>query len=99
MYDADDQLIPRKASPMYWLHIPKCGTSFYNTLVQMPGNCPGMPENLSATTAGFTYSGWNFIEMNPGSFPFAGANFTVWSCPKSFVSPPSYVDLDICRIM
>jgi len=36
-----------KASPMFWLHIPKCGTSFYNTLVHLPGNCPGWPENLS----------------------------------------------------
>ena len=36
-----------KASPMFWLHIPKCGTSFLNTLVHMPGNCPGWPENLS----------------------------------------------------
>jgi len=36
-----------KASPMFWLHIPKCGTSFYNTLVHLPGNCPGWPVNLS----------------------------------------------------
>eukprot|EP00435_Cladocopium_sp_Y103_P069429 s27_g33.t1 len=36
-----------KASPMFWLHIPKCGTSFYNALVHLPGSCPGWPENLS----------------------------------------------------
>eukprot|EP00435_Cladocopium_sp_Y103_P069759 s27_g33.t3 len=38
---------PLKASPMFWLHIPKCGTSFYNALVHLPGSCPGWPENLS----------------------------------------------------
>jgi len=36
-----------KASPMFWLHIPTCGSSFYNTLVHMPGTCNGWPENLS----------------------------------------------------
>ena len=39
--------LPRKASPMYWLHIPKCGTSFYNTVLHMPGACPGLGVNVS----------------------------------------------------
>ena len=37
----------RKASPMFWLHIPKCGTSFYNTVLHMPGACPGLGANVS----------------------------------------------------
>jgi len=36
-----------KASPMFWLHIPKCGTSFANTVMHMPNVCPGLGENLS----------------------------------------------------
>lgn len=36
-----------KASPMFWLHIPKCGTSFANTVMHMPNMCPGLGENLS----------------------------------------------------
>eukprot|EP00435_Cladocopium_sp_Y103_P004893 s6017_g1.t1 len=43
-----------KASPMFWLHIPKCGTSFYNALVHLPGNCPGWPVNLSVNNEIFT---------------------------------------------
>eukprot|EP00435_Cladocopium_sp_Y103_P070600 s76_g35.t1 len=42
-----------KASPMFWLHIPKCGTSFYNALVHLPGSCPGWPENLSMNDGWF----------------------------------------------
>ncbi len=37
----------RKASPMFWLHIPKCGTSFYNTVLHMPDACPGLGANVS----------------------------------------------------
>ena len=36
-----------KASPMFWLHIRKCGTSFANTIMHMPNMCPGLGENLS----------------------------------------------------
>lgn len=36
-----------KASPMFWLHIPKCGTSFANTVFHMPNVCPALGENLS----------------------------------------------------
>ena len=32
---------------MFWLHIPKCGTSFYNTVTHLPGMCPDLPVNLS----------------------------------------------------
>ncbi|CAK8993769.1 Uncharacterized protein SCF082_LOCUS3650 [Durusdinium trenchii] len=37
----------RKASPMFWLHIPKCGTSFANTVMHLPQMCPGLKENVS----------------------------------------------------
>jgi len=31
--------------PIEWVHVPKCGTSFINTLVHVPGACPGIPDN------------------------------------------------------
>lgn len=36
-----------KASPMFWLHVPKCGTSFANAVYHMPNMCPGLGKNLS----------------------------------------------------
>jgi len=36
-----------KASPMFWLHIPKCGGSFFNAVLHMPGACPGLGANVS----------------------------------------------------
>lgn len=31
--------------PIHWLHIPKTGLSFVNTLVHLPGACPNMPKD------------------------------------------------------
>lgn len=36
----------KAALPMVWVHIPKCGTSFANTLVAMPHFCPSLPSNF-----------------------------------------------------
>eukprot|EP00913_Durusdinium_trenchii_P026635 g24991.t1 len=46
------QLRRMRASPMFWLHIPKCGTSFGNAITHLPGFCPGLRKNdsLSDTT-------------------------------------------------
>jgi len=33
-----------------WVHIPKCGSSFLNTLVNMPGFCPAWPAATPLTT-------------------------------------------------
>lgn len=32
--------------PIEFVHVPKCGTSFLNTLIHLPGACPALPENL-----------------------------------------------------
>lgn len=32
--------------PIHWLHVPKCGSSFLNTLVHLPGVCPSLPEDI-----------------------------------------------------
>jgi len=31
--------------PIEWVHVPKCGTSFINTMIHAPGACPGIPDN------------------------------------------------------
>ena len=36
-----------RASPMFYLHIMKCGTSFYNVVAHLPLTCPGLPGNVS----------------------------------------------------
>merc|ERR1740129_445460 len=30
-------------SPIEWVHVEKAGTSFLNTLMHIPGSCPGLP--------------------------------------------------------
>jgi len=32
--------------PIEFVHVPKCGTSFLNTLIHLPGACPAYPENV-----------------------------------------------------
>lgn len=34
------------ARPLFWLHVPKCGTSFINTLIHQPNVCPGLPDDM-----------------------------------------------------
>lgn len=36
----------QKALPIAWVHVPKCGSSFLNFLVHLPGVCPGVPDDL-----------------------------------------------------
>jgi len=33
----------RAATPLVWTHVPKCGTSFVNSVVRLPGVCAGWP--------------------------------------------------------
>lgn len=32
--------------PISWLHVPKSGSSFANFLIDLPGNCPGVPLDV-----------------------------------------------------
>lgn len=46
-----------KLKPLYWVHVPKCGSSFANVLGHTSGICPNTPadlvlERLNETTAG-----------------------------------------------
>lgn len=36
----------RVPSPLVWLHVSKCGSSFINTLIHQPGLCPGLPDSV-----------------------------------------------------
>jgi hypothetical protein len=33
-------------TPIEWVHVPKTGSSFINTLIHIPGVCPGLSEDL-----------------------------------------------------
>lgn len=42
------------AKPIAWVHIPKCGTSFINVLLQHKGICPGWPDDIVVETCAHT---------------------------------------------
>lgn len=58
--------------PILWVHVPKTGSSFLNTLINLPGACPGLPEDtwISSKTFGPRFL-QNFTEHHGG---FAGIN-------------------------
>jgi len=58
---ADPQSLPlERARPFYWVHVPKCGGGFVNTLIHTPQIC----ENVSdATLIGLDIGG-----LTPGGF-------------------------------
>lgn len=43
----------KKATPLHWLHVPKTGSSFLNTLINVPGVCPGLPGDTVLTVDKF----------------------------------------------
>lgn len=47
-----------RLTPVAWLHIPKTGTSFINTLLHTPAICPNFPYNLSDATS--VSDSWEF---------------------------------------
>jgi len=44
--------------PIEWMHVPKAGTSFINTLVNIPGMCPGLPKNVCTDS-------WEIFKYHP----------------------------------
>ena len=38
------------AEPLKWMHTPKCGTSFLNALIHLPGVCPGVDHSFNIDT-------------------------------------------------
>jgi len=45
--DVDPSL--QAVMPIEFVHVPKCGTSFLNTLIHLPGACAGLPENVQVS--------------------------------------------------
>mmetsp|Transcript_44281 Transcript_44281/g.99146 ORF Transcript_44281/g.99146 Transcript_44281/m.99146 type:complete len:329 (-) Transcript_44281:42-1028(-) len=67
------------ALPMTWVHIPKCGSSFLNTLVHMKDFCPGIQVNTPVdqdTFGGYEYL-FNFIAQCSSL-----CDTTMLYCPK-----------------
>jgi len=67
--DIDYNLLPmsplvppslKRVMPIEFVHVPKCGTSFLNTLMHIPGVCPGLSEDLvfSANKPGILMGQW-----------------------------------------
>mmetsp|Transcript_29714 Transcript_29714/g.85045 ORF Transcript_29714/g.85045 Transcript_29714/m.85045 type:complete len:377 (-) Transcript_29714:7-1137(-) len=48
----------RKTLPVGWLHAPKAGTSFVNTLIHLPGVCPDVPEDLTVSKKTYPNASW-----------------------------------------
>mmetsp|Transcript_64728 Transcript_64728/g.145430 ORF Transcript_64728/g.145430 Transcript_64728/m.145430 type:complete len:306 (+) Transcript_64728:81-998(+) len=44
------------ALPIEWVHVPKAGSSFVNTLIHVPGICPGLPEDLVVSEENFGHN-------------------------------------------
>lgn len=55
--------------PIAWVHVPKCGSSFANFLIDLPGLCPGIPRSLIVMppTSAFTEQ-YDLDKNCPGAF-------------------------------
>lgn len=65
----------KKTLPVSWLHIPKCGTSFMNALVHLPGVCPSVPDNVTICFEEFPQDTWKFSNVFKEKYDVPG------SCP------------------
>mmetsp|Transcript_402 Transcript_402/g.1124 ORF Transcript_402/g.1124 Transcript_402/m.1124 type:complete len:363 (-) Transcript_402:132-1220(-) len=52
-----------KIFPIGWMHCPKCGTSFLNTLIHLPGVCPGVEDDLIVDYDHFPGASWRFTNL------------------------------------
>uniref|UniRef100_A0A7S1QTZ7 Sulfotransferase n=1 Tax=Alexandrium catenella TaxID=2925 RepID=A0A7S1QTZ7_ALECA len=60
----------KKIAPITWVHVPKCGSSFINTLIHLPGVCnSAIPEDLYVSMSTF---GVHFLSA-------FGKTWDVWS--------------------
>jgi len=67
-------------APYAWLHVPKCGSSFINALVRLPGACHDVPDDIEVTDATFGIDNLKgFFDAYPGH------------CPGSFVTGGNHV--------
>jgi len=74
--NAEDRL--ESVKPLAWVHVPKCGSGIINTLVHLPGICPGVPPYLKVNERTMSRS---FIATFLSMYPLATA------CPGGFFQP------------
>lgn len=70
---ADDGLPDWAKAPIVWVHTPKTGTSFLNTLLHHKGLCPAMPEDAWFMRPAWTsdhkfLTTYKMHELCPGQF-------------------------------
>jgi len=70
--------------PIEWVHVPKTGTSFLNTLVHIPGVCPGLPTDFVVNDLNLAWAD------NVGIFQYALGEKMQGLVPYC---NPSYLDL------
>mmetsp|Transcript_83228 Transcript_83228/g.184939 ORF Transcript_83228/g.184939 Transcript_83228/m.184939 type:complete len:304 (+) Transcript_83228:64-975(+) len=56
----------KRVMPIEFVHVPKCGTSFLNTLMHIPGVCPGLSQDLEFNSEGGILMG-QWQKQNPDS--------------------------------
>eukprot|EP00927_Polykrikos_kofoidii_P084146 TRINITY_DN8795_c0_g1_i1.p1 TRINITY_DN8795_c0_g1~~TRINITY_DN8795_c0_g1_i1.p1 ORF type:complete len:384 (+),score=46.74 TRINITY_DN8795_c0_g1_i1:56-1153(+) len=75
------------ARPLKWLHIPKCGTSFVNTLVHHKGICPGLDPNMLFVNDRVIPSVQTILDEHPGMYAVSlnARHDWVRSCSKGLL--------------
>jgi hypothetical protein len=56
---------------MEWFHVPKCGSTLINSLIQLPGICPGIPEAEHVEEGGdltIFHTTYQMEDACPGAF-------------------------------
>lgn len=66
--------------PIRWLHVPKCGTTFENVLLQHPDLCPGLPPEAifddTHKSLEDYHRRWNIHKSCPGAFVYSDDRFS-----------------------
>eukprot|EP00927_Polykrikos_kofoidii_P073287 TRINITY_DN69334_c0_g1_i1.p1 TRINITY_DN69334_c0_g1~~TRINITY_DN69334_c0_g1_i1.p1 ORF type:complete len:385 (-),score=52.12 TRINITY_DN69334_c0_g1_i1:44-1138(-) len=77
------------ARPIKWLHIPKCGTSFVNTLAHHRGICPGLDPNMLFVNDDVTSSVQTILDEHPGMYAVHLNTDHTWvrSCARGLLGP------------
>jgi len=52
-FSPDPTALLQSSRPLAWLHVPKTGTSFVNTLIHTVGLCPGIPSGTVVNRTAF----------------------------------------------
>ena len=74
---ADVDRVLTVSFPIAWFHVPKCGSTFSNSLLNIPGACDFASANLTSDA--------DFAGMHVARTYFFDVNAV---CPGSFLDPP-----------